>query len=355
MNLRLWFRLFLIQFICLLSITVIIFIVFIYGMNLVSIEVLFSYHLIEIPFYLILLSLLLTMSLIFSIFFTVILTEPFDQLRARLNWLLLGKYNHPIFKQEINGSDWYDSATQTLKDIDKLREKLIQLSSDLQEFTAAPVFVGEDTKEEIIEQERKRIARELHDSVSQQLFAATMMISAISEISEKNDLAISHQIKQIENTIGNAQTEMRALLLHLRPIALADQRLEQGIENLLKELDTKIPIKIVRHLSRTKLESGIEDHLFRIIQEAISNTMRHSKANKLDVYLNQDINTVQLKIVDDGVGFNVKEGMQKGNYGIRNMNERVLSLGGSFNIVSMPGKGTTIDIRIPITIKEGIK
>lgn len=352
MNLRLWFRLFVIQFIFLLAIVVSIFSLLIYGINILGLEELLAYKLFEIPFYLVILAFILTLSLVFSIFFTVILTEPFEQVRARLNWLLLGKYNHSIFKQEISSSNWYDSATQTLKDIDKLREKLIQLSSDLQEFTAAPVFVGEDTKEEIIEQERKRIARELHDSVSQQLFAATMMISAISEIADKQDLSISKQIKQIESTIGNAQTEMRALLLHLRPIDLADQRLEQGIENLLRELDSKIPMKIERNLSKTKLESGIEDHLFRIVQEAISNTMRHSQATKLNVYLNQDINMVQLKIVDDGLGFNVKEGMQKGNYGIRNMNERVLSLGGNYNIVSMPGKGTTIDIKIPITIKE---
>lgn len=355
MNLRLWFRLFIIQFLLLLSISVVIFGILIYLFQVITLNDFLNYSILGIPFSLILLALVLTMSLAFSILFTVALTEPFEQVRARLNWLLLGKYNHEIFKQDVDIGNWYDSATQTTQDINKLREKIIQLSSDLQEFTAAPIFVGEETKEEIIEHERNRIARELHDSVSQQLFAATMMISAISEIAKAEDNPIYKHIQRVEDTIGNAQTEMRALLLHLRPVDLADQRLEQGIENLLKELETKIHMKIEWQLSKTKLDSGIEDHLFRIVQETISNTMRHSKANKFEVYLNQDINLVQLKIVDDGIGFDVKESKKKGNYGLRNIEERVKSLGGTSNIVSMPNQGTSIDIKIPINVKGGME
>ena len=225
----------------------------------------------------------------------------------------------------------------------------MQLSADLQEFTAAPVFVGEDTKEEIIEKERSRIARELHDSVSQQLFAAMMMLSAINEtIDGQLSEPIKKQLIKVEEVIGNAQTEMRALLLHLRPVALEDRSLKQGITNLLEELYSKVSLELKWELMETTLDSGIEDHLFRIVQEAVSNTLRHAKANKLEVYLNQTQDSVTLKIVDDGVGFESNQPDKVGSYGLRNMRERVVGLGGTFKIVSIKQQGTILDISIPV-------
>ena len=91
---------------------------------------------------------------------------------------------------------------------------------------------------------------------------------------------IRQQIIRVDKVIATAQIEMRALLLHLRPIGLEDRSLKQGIEQLLVELKTKIPTTIVWDLADVRLESGIEDHLFRIVQEAISNTLRHARANR---------------------------------------------------------------------------
>lgn len=352
MNFRLWTHLFFFQFFSFISIVIIIFGILIYELGVISLAEALSVEFLQIPIYLIILALILTLSIVLATILTVVLSSPFDQIRARINWLLLGKYQNDIFKQEIHGGNWFDTSRQTAKDLNQLRDKIVELSSDLQEFTAAPIFVGEDTKEEIIENERNRIARELHDSVSQQLFAATMMISSISEVAEREKLPIVDLVIKVEEIIGNAQTEMRALLLHLRPVDLLDQRLDQGIQNLLIELESKIPMEIQWNLSPVNVESGIEDHLFRIVQEAISNTMRHAKATKFEIYLSQNINSVQLKIIDDGKGFDLKTAKQKGNYGLRNMEERVKNLGGSWNIISSLGKGTSIDIQIPISKRE---
>lgn len=354
MNLRLWLQLFITQFLVLLLIVVAVLTYLVYGAKLLSWDIYFAYQLLGLPLYLIVLAMIITLAIIVASFFSFRLIDPIEQIRAKINWLLLGKYQHAIFKQKVNRRAWYDSAIQTEQDIFALRDKLIQLSADLQEFTAAPVFIGEDTKEEIIVSERNRIARELHDSVSQQLFAATMMISAIRELAEKDNSAIVNAIRQVEQTINNAQTEMRALLLHLRPIDLADQSLSQGIANLINELSTKIPIKIDYQLSETNLDSGIEDHLFRIVQEALSNTLRHAKAQHLEIFLQQDANLLQLKIVDDGIGFDIPAAKAKGNYGLRNMEERVTSLGGNFNLVSLADHGTSIDIKIPV-VQKGSK
>lgn len=352
MNLRLWTHLFFFQFVSFSAIVMLFLYVLIYEVEALTFQQFVEIEMLQIPLYIILLALLLTLSIVIAVVLTIFLSSPFDQIRARINWLLLGKYQHEIFRQEVQGSNWLDSSRQTAKEINLLRDRIVELSSDLQEYTAAPVFVGEDTKEEIIENERNRIARELHDSVSQQLFAATMMISAIRDVSEKQVLPILDQVRRVEEIVGNAQTEMRALLLHLRPVDLIDQSLDQGIKHLLIELDGKVPMEIHWNLQAVRIESGIEDHLFRIVQEAISNTMRHAKASRLEVYLTQNINSVQLKIIDDGQGFDIKTAKQKGNYGLRNIEERVKSLGGSLNIISNIGKGTSINIQIPISKRE---
>ena len=263
---------------------------------------------------------------------------------------MLGKYQHPIFKDSGKGLHaWYDYSGVVSSDLNRIRDKLVQLSRDLQDFAASPTFVGEETKEEIIETERHRIARELHDSVSQQLFAATMMLSAIKD-QEQVEIAepIRQQIIRVDKVIATAQIEMRALLLHLRPIGLEDRSLKQGIEQLLLELQTKIPTTIVWDLADVRLESGIEDHLFRIVQEAISNTLRHARANRLEVYLQVDESSAQLKIVDDGLGFDMDKADKVGSYGLRNIRERVTNLGGECKILSMTGKGTVLDISLPI-------
>ena len=94
--------------------------------------------------------------------------------------------------------------------------------------------------QEIIFQERNRLARELHDSVSQQLFAASMLMSAINEVKTPSDDWETKQLKMVEEMIHQSQLEMRALLLHLRPVALKGKSLQDGIKELLVELSQKV-------------------------------------------------------------------------------------------------------------------
>ncbi len=349
MNLRLWFRLFINQLLIGLSLVIIIISLIVIGFELIPLKDLLFQSVYNIPFVLILLALIIATSAVYSAYIAFSLNEPYEQIRAKINWLLLGKYKHSIFSQEVTQRSWYDNDKILSNDLNRIRERLAQLSTDLQEFTSAPVFVGEDTKEEIIEQERTRIARELHDSVSQQLFAAMMMLSAINEtIDGQLSTQYKKQLLKVEDVIGEAQTEMRALLLHLRPVALEDRSLKQGITNLLEELYSKVSLTLKWELMETRLDSGIEDHLFRIVQEAVSNTLRHARASRLEVYLHQSENSVTLKIVDDGVGFDAGQPDKVGSYGLRNMRERVIGLGGTFKTVSIKNQGTILDISIPV-------
>ena len=257
---------------------------------------------------------------------------------------LVKEADSPNWIMEATVVDLNDFYEQTAA----LSERLEKLSLEVQQLGSKPQFLGTETKEQVIQEERRRIARELHDSVSQQLFAAMMMISALNERADKFDEKEQKQLKMIEHVLSQAQSEMRALLLHLRPISLESKSLKAGIEGLLVELQTKVQMKIHWDIEDVKLPEGVEDHLFRIAQELLSNTLRHSHATTLEVYLRQLDSTVLFKIEDNGVGFNSEE-ILPGSYGINNMKERVQGLGGQVRIVSFPNQGTTIEIKIPLS------
>lgn len=362
MNMRLWMRIFLHILMLVSALISLIFIVLVFGAKLFTFSDFLKVSWINIPLYVIIIAVVLAATLLYSAYIAASLNEPFEEVKNRLNWLVMDKYQHSIFEEEVDSGSWFDENNIIIENINRLRVRLMQLTNDLQEFSAAPLFVGSETREEIIEHERQRIARELHDSVSQQLFAAMMMLSAINEV-EKNEEMTNHrkQLIKVEEIISNAQTEMRALLLHLRPVELNDKSLKEGITQLLNELKNKIPIELIYQLEDTQMESGIEDHLFRIVQEAVSNTLRHARATKLEVYLQQDHDTVSLKIIDDGVGFDIERIGNIGTYGLANMKERINGLGGTIKIVSLKNQGTIIDISTPIQreklqmVKEGDK
>ena len=205
----------------------------------------------------------------------------------------------------------------------------------------------EKSLQEIVVQERNRLARELHDSVSQQLFAASMMISAINlqNLSEGSDM--KKKLELVEKMLQQSQLEMRALLLHLRPVALKGKSLVQGVKELLIEMQQKVTIDISWTVEDLTVDKGIEDQLFRIIQEAMSNTLRHAMAKSFHVLLIERDNTVILRITDDGVGFDM-DSVKAGSYGIHNMRERAYEIGGTFKIVSLPNQGTKLEVKVPL-------
>ncbi|KIL48281.1 sensor histidine kinase [Jeotgalibacillus soli] len=208
--------------------------------------------------------------------------------------------------------------------------------------------------QEMVSQERNRLARELHDSVSQQLFAASMMMSAVNESKDSTNVREAKQLQMVEEMIHQSQLEMRALLLHLRPVALKGKTLKEGIEELLLELQHKVPLAIAWKTEDMKLAKGIEDHLFRILQESVSNTLRHAKATMLDVLCIQRDGYVILRVQDDGSGFNVSEG-KTGSYGLQNMRERAIEIGGTFKLISLPNKGTKLEVKVPFESRKEAK
>ncbi|GAA0357695.1 HAMP domain-containing sensor histidine kinase [Caldalkalibacillus horti] len=203
-------------------------------------------------------------------------------------------------------------------------------------------------------EERRKLARELHDAVSQQLFAASMNLSALPRLMTQNPEQAQTLMGQIEKIVNQAQQELRALILHLRPVTLDGQTLIDGLDQLLTEIQGKyseLQLKWDIQLE-IKLESGIEDHLFRVIQEALSNMLRHAKATRIELRLWHKGERILLFMEDNGVGFD-QNTKKKSSYGLATMHERIMDIGGHIDILSYPSKGTRIDIRIPIKSRKG--
>jgi len=206
-----------------------------------------------------------------------------------------------------------------------------------------------ETQDQLIQeriiQERQRLARELHDSVSQQLFAASMLLSALTEGGDNENL--QKPLLQVERMVQQAQLEMRALLLHLRPAALNNQSLAKGLEELLEELKEKVLFDIRYRLEEVSLSKGAEDHLFRIAQETLSNTLRHAQATEVDVLFVERDGLAIFRVQDNGIGFKVSDG-KGGSYGLQNVKERAIEIGGTCKIVSVPSQGTIVEVQLPI-------
>src|SRR5690625_2188508 len=245
----------------------------------------------------------------------------------------------------------YHELKSIEKRLELIQSRIDQQTENAQRLATERAEEREKSLQEIVVQERNRLARELHDSVSQQLFAASMMMSAINETNPPEEEEIRKQLSMIEKAIHQSQLEMRALLLHLRTVALKGKNLQIGAEELLLELIQKVPMEIDWKIEPFIVDKGIEDQLFRILQESVSNTLRHAKASRLHVMLIERDETVILRVVDDGIGFNINK-IKTSSYGVENMRERAYEIGGTFKVISLPDEGTRLEVKVPILRKE---
>ncbi|HEN3163445.1 TPA: sensor histidine kinase [Streptococcus agalactiae] len=284
--------------------------------------------------------------LIFSIFFLSLAVT----ILLLLTWFLLDdnskrQINHNLRRilnnQSINVTD---DGTEISTNIQRLSKKMNLMTASLQSKENSRILKSQ----EIVKQERKRIARDLHDTISQDLFAASMVLSGIAQnVSQLDVDQVGSQLLAVEEMLQHAQNDLRILLLHLRPVELENKTLSEGFKMILKELTDKSDIEVVYHESILTLPKKIEDNIFRIGQEFISNTLKHSQASRLEVYLNQTENELQLKMIDNGIGFDM-DSVYDLSYGLKNIEDRVEDLAGNLQLLSQPGKGVAMDIRLPL-------
>ncbi|MNW31263.1 Sensor histidine kinase LiaS [compost metagenome] len=234
----------------------------------------------------------------------------------------------------------------------RIARKWEEQVSSLQRLSTNNAQLAEQARVSAIVEERQRLARELHDAVSQQLFAISMTATAVGRTLDKDFDKAKRQVALIEEMSAVAQSEMRALLLHLRPVYLEGKHLEQGLRELVKELELKVPMEIDFEMdSSIRLIKGVENHLFRIIQEAMSNTLRHAKATRMEIRILEREDAIRVMIRDNGIGFELDERKQA-SYGLSTMQERISEVGGAIQFVTAPGKGTRIEMTVPVMNEE---
>lgn len=230
------------------------------------------------------------------------------------------------------------------RSLHQLERRLHRLTENLQKSENQTL----QTEEKIIEKERRRIARDLHDTVSQELFAANMILSGVAGNVERLDgEKLQKQLKGIADILDTAQKDLRILLLHLRPTELENKTLIEGMDVIIKELTDKSDIDVQFNHQVGHLPKQMEEHVFRIMQEIINNTLRHAQASRLDIYLYQAPNELKIKVSDNGVGFDPLA-QDELSYGLKNMEDRVRDMAGTFKLLTAPRKGLSIEITIPL-------
>jgi NarL family two-component system sensor histidine kinase LiaS len=191
-------------------------------------------------------------------------------------------------------------------------------------------------------EERNRLARDLHDSVKQQVFAISMQLASTRILLKRDPAAAQERLLKAEKLVQQAQRELTSLIRELRPVALEGQGLVAALRELLPQWaqQTEIVANLRVEGSQT-LPQVVEETLFRIVQEALSNIARHSQANLVQVTLSMSSETVTLTIQDNGQGFDPAHPAHRG-VGLHSMQERIKALGGDLHLESSPGLGTLI-------------
>lgn len=203
------------------------------------------------------------------------------------------------------------------------------------------IQLTERVKEIQVIEERNRLAKDLHDSVSQLLFSINVTAKAGINVSE--DTRVKDTFKHIQQIAQEAQAEMKALIWQLRP-----QGIEEGLVCALKNYGEMIGLTVHSNVKGvTVLPSKIEETLWRVGQETFNNARKHSGQNEVYLQLSIRENDVTMTVKDNGVGFVCLESVAIPTLGLKSMRERIESINGTFQIDSELGKGTKISMKIP--------
>jgi two-component system, NarL family, sensor histidine kinase UhpB len=221
------------------------------------------------------------------------------------------------------------------------RRELLRARHTLRGFSASLV----ETREE----ERRRIARELHDELGQRLTALKLELSSLGRA---GDIRISAERTQaMIDMIDDTVAATRRISMDLRPLMLDDLGLNAAIEWQAREFERRTGLRVSLSLAETQhlIDSGTATALYRIVQEALTNITRHARANRVQITVSLDANTVELSVQDDGEGFpSVPPKSVRGSFGLIGIRERVIVLGGSLSIVNAPKGGALLKVRLPL-------
>ncbi|ASA26178.1 sensor histidine kinase [Paenibacillus donghaensis] len=260
-----------------------------------------------------------------------------------LNMLQVAKGNLSV--RMANSED--QSFARVYHEFNMMMDTVENKMQILQRLGEQEVIEKEQAAESAVLEERRRMARDLHDTVSQQLFAIHMSASSLPKVLERNEEQGQTVMNQLITMSQMAQKQMRALIAQLRPVELEGRNLFEALEKWFPDYCRQNGLKGMKELElQGELSEAIEHQLFLIIQEAMANIVKHAGACLVSLSLREGRRQVVLSISDDGQGFEHVQ-QKQGSYGLITMRERAEKLGGQVEIISRKGAGTTIRVHIP--------
>ena len=194
--------------------------------------------------------------------------------------------------------------------------------------------------------ERTRIARELHDAISQDLFSLRLLAGGLRKALPAAS-PLHPQVETMEQTATGTMHEMQALLLELRPVALEDAGLVPALEELCEAYRERLGVTVDAELEPVELTPPVEHAVLRVVQEALANAVKHARPTRIMLRLQRQDGQVAVTVSDDGGGFDQSRAQQRHGLGLGLMRERVAELGGTFQLDSRPGEGTSVRILLP--------
>jgi len=251
-------------------------------------------------------------------------------------------------------------VTLTLRQaiIPQLRREIELRMRDLSEQQSALIA---QLREAAIQEERNRLARDLHDTIKQQLFSINVAAATAQSLLHHNPEAIVQHIQHVRDLSQAAMAEMKALLTQLRPQPLATVGLIEAIRDQLEALRFRAEVTTELHYDvlpdEGRLPLGAQETIFRVVQEALSNVARHARARHTQVALTCETTNgsevLRVCITDDGQGFD--PATTPSGMGLTNMRTRIEAIGGTLAVRSTPNAGTTVCFRIPLLELEADK
>jgi signal transduction histidine kinase len=204
------------------------------------------------------------------------------------------------------------------------------------------------------EDERGRIARELHDDVSQRLALLAMDLELAGQSPPPSPTELGMRMKELSHRVKELSSDLHHLSYRLHPRSLERLGLSVAIKSLCREISEQQAIQI--QFTENNVPETIPDDaalcLYRVAQESLQNVVKHSKANNAQVMLDVDTKDIRLAVSDGGVGFDVEDMRGRNGLGIISMRERLRAIGGRFTIRSQPREGTRIEVFVPIEVQN---
>jgi PAS domain S-box-containing protein len=237
---------------------------------------------------------------------------------------------------------WIIWSNQPLYDEAGRLRRILCAGIDMTEQKKAEVLLDAQAREQAAAAERTRLARDLHDAVSQTLFSASIIADVLPRIWDKNPEQGRVRLEEIRQLTRGALAEMRTLLFELRPAALADAELGELLKQLAESVTGRARLPVSTLLEgQCTLPPDTKIALYRIAQEALNNIAKHSGADSARVELRRSPERVELRVKDNGAGFDVSRASNR-SLGLGIMRERARAIGASIDIHSEPGHGTEV-------------